>query len=188
MDDKELVSYVILESANGFGISARTIAGKPNETGGHLINKKSHNDVFKMSCLPGYNYDIGPVVTIESMTVPGLYIGCGDQTRQFLTYGRDKMPFKAILVDPAIHGSESHKLQMIPGPNGSKKDYFSIESVSRPGYVLNQCDGHLFFSNVPNRNDASATNGDSVKAFQADSSWKIRRPSLLRSLVWMVWK
>ena len=153
---------VIFEAANGYGISAQNQHGRPKEVGDQLENERIHNDMFIINHI-GDN-----LITIESMTVPGLYIGVGQTSYNF----SDTRPFEAILVDRNISGEADILLKVIASKNGSN-DYISIEALFKPGFYLNHCGGYIYFSNC--KNGYGVTNEE----HKDGSSWKLEYTTVI---------
>lgn len=141
-------------AANDYGLSARTWEGSPMRLGDQLINKRAHNDKFRIK-----SYGDGSVA-FESLTVPGLFIGLGECTSE----STDQSPYKAVLVDDR---DSLHKLRIVPPRNGDV-NFVSIEPVSKPGYSFNHCSGNLLFSIVMNWNNEYVFHQDSSWRFQYD--------------------
>lgn len=99
------------------------------------------------------------------MTVPGLYIGLGEECRGNFA-GR---VFQAVLVNPAVDG-ESYKLRLVPAKDGSRDPYVSYEEpLSKPGYVLNHSRGKMIFSNAPVYNNRACKQGSSWRMTSVES-------------------
>ena len=143
---ERLAEPVVFVAANEYGLSAR---GKG--VGEQLTNSRRHEDHFLV-----HNRG-GGVVMIESVSSPGLYIGVGRR------HGRDYMTegFQSVLVSEP---DPSCRLRVVPSRIHSQL-YISFESVQHPGYLLNHCDGLMWFFNQP------ATN---YSDFSEDSSWKVQ--------------
>ena len=133
---KRLEGPIIFLASNGYGLSARGI-----DAGEQLTNTRADEDKFRVHNL-GDN-----TIKIESLSSPGLYIGVG-------------AGFKAVLVsdsDPSCH------LRLAP-PRNQMEGFISFESVQHPGFLLNHCNGKMWFFDRPANNEAT---------FSADSSWKV---------------
>mmetsp|Transcript_18858 Transcript_18858/g.43002 ORF Transcript_18858/g.43002 Transcript_18858/m.43002 type:complete len:269 (-) Transcript_18858:66-872(-) len=162
--DDQFSGSVLFIAANDYGLSAKTWNGEPMKEGDRLINKRNHRDIFRIE------HHEDNIITIESMTVQGLFIGLGRRSGEF---GR-KNPFNAVLVNPKFD-EDRHKLRMVSAINGWGKFYASFEPISQPGYVLNHCGGNMYFSKVPN--------WPNEDVFKQDSSWKMRMFETMEEMV-----
>ena len=135
---------IIFEAANvSYGLSA-----KDCDQGKQLKNTRADNDGFHVRPEGDHVYKF------ESSS--GLYLGVGEPHQMW--YPNDG--FQAVLV-PKDHPSAA--MRVLPARNGAE-GFHSFESVEHPGYLLNHCDGKIWFFNGPANNEL---------VFSQDASWQL---------------
>ncbi|KAK3237184.1 hypothetical protein CYMTET_45080 [Cymbomonas tetramitiformis] len=140
-------SCVVFEAANKYGLSARGV--RPNT---QLYNTRGDDDQFRARQVGNRLF------AFESLSTPGYYVGIDDDPAD-VWYPQEKC-YRSVLVkygDPRAH------LRLIPARDGSDT-LRSFESAARPGFLLNHCDGLMWFFDGP-ANDEST--------FSKDASWKL---------------
>mmetsp|Transcript_30831 Transcript_30831/g.61041 ORF Transcript_30831/g.61041 Transcript_30831/m.61041 type:complete len:267 (+) Transcript_30831:113-913(+) len=162
--DDQFSGSVLFIAANNYGLSAKTWNGQPMKEGERLINKRDHRDIFKIKRFEDN------IITIESVTVPGLFLGLGPRSGDFGA----KNPFNAVLVNPTSN-EDRHKLRVVSAKTELNRFYVSFEPVSQPGYVLNHCNGNMYFSEVPN--------WPNEYVFAQDSSWRMHATETMEERV-----
>jgi hypothetical protein len=145
VDVKAVVDQaVIFEAANvSYGLSAEGCG--PGE---QLNNTRAVNDRFVV-CPAG-----DQLYTFESRS--GLCLGVG--APHGMWYPNDG--FQAVLVPK---DSASAVMRVLPARNGSE-GFHSFEPVEHPGYLLNHCDGKIWFFDGPANNEL---------VFSQDASWQL---------------
>ena len=137
----------IMRPANNYGLSGANNRGGMLPEGSQL-NNRVDNSKFMLQPAEG------GVVTLEFVTQwhAKLFVGVGPSG---INGG-----MKAVLTSD----TNANHLRVCPARNGRPAPWFSLESAKHPGFLLNHCNGVLWFFDHPANNE---------QCFQADSSWRM---------------
>jgi len=138
---KEGEDVVFVNVHGGCGLSARDVG-----VDCQLNNNKQNQDRFTM-CEVAED-----IFTFESHANPGTFIGIGSES-----WGG----FQAVLVGGGMD-DQRKLLRTVPARNGAAAPWCSYEHVDHPGYLLNHCNGMLWFFNAPKNNET---------CFGMDATW-----------------